>query len=314
MEISLLREFIVLSQTLNYTKAAEILHLTQPTLSKHIVAMEKELGCSLLARDRRRVELTEAGNVFAAAALQMVDTFDGAKEKIHEIQTHTPLQVVGVLSDSAIASITSIAATFLDEAGEPPIVYGYISETNYLESLMEGEIDIALASADLETLDDMGLAYAPLIRSPFVAMVSLDNPLAQKKHVSMDELRNYRFVKFADGYALGGWANIERVCQDHGFTPQTRTVLGRTFMNYCAVPLGDEDVMILQASTPQLRYLSDFAKVAIVPVTDDDATFRLYALYKKDNYERVQAAMDAYARARKIILGHGKGGALVESD
>ena len=41
MELSLLREFIVLSQTLNYTKAA---HLTQPTLSKHIVAMEKELG------------------------------------------------------------------------------------------------------------------------------------------------------------------------------------------------------------------------------------------------------------------------------
>lgn len=48
MELSLLREFIVLSQTLNYTKAAEVLHLTQPTLSKHIVAMEKELGCSLL--------------------------------------------------------------------------------------------------------------------------------------------------------------------------------------------------------------------------------------------------------------------------
>lgn len=79
MELSLLREFIVLSQTLNYTKAAEILHLTQPTLSKHIVAMEKELGCSLLERDRRRVELTESGNVFAAAALQMVDTYDDAK-------------------------------------------------------------------------------------------------------------------------------------------------------------------------------------------------------------------------------------------
>ena len=47
MELSLLREFIVLSQTLNYTKAAEILHLTQTTLSKHIVAMEKELGCSI---------------------------------------------------------------------------------------------------------------------------------------------------------------------------------------------------------------------------------------------------------------------------
>ncbi|WP_304426563.1 LysR family transcriptional regulator [uncultured Adlercreutzia sp.] len=314
MEISLLREFIMLSQTLNYTKAAEILHLTQPTLSKHIVAMEKELGCSLLERDRRRVELTEAGNVFAAAALQMVDTYDNARDTIHEIQTHTPLKVTGVMSDSAIASIASIASTFLDAEGEPPIVYTPISETSYLESLLNGEFDIALASADLDVLDDMGLAYAPLIRSPFVALVSLDNPLSSLKRVTMDDLRNYRFVKFADTYALGGWANIERVCQSHGYTPRTRTVLGRTHMNYCTVPLGVEDVMILQASTPQLRYLSDFAKVAVLPVADDDATFRLYALYKKDNFERVRAALDAYGRARKIIIGHGKGGALVESD
>ncbi|MEY8315081.1 LysR family transcriptional regulator [Adlercreutzia muris] len=314
MEISLLREFIVLSQTLNYTKAAEMLHLAQPTLSKHIVAMEKELGCSLLERDRRRVELTEAGNVFAAAALQMVDTYDEARERVREIQTHTPLKVNGIMSDSAIASITSIAASFLDAEGEMPIVYNSINDTNYLEQLLEGEADILLTYAELEKLDDLGLAYAPLIRSPFVAMVSFDSPLASLKSVSMDDLRNYRFVKFADGYALSGWANIDRICQEHGFTPRTRAVLGRTYMNYTATPLGVEDVMILQSFMPQLRYLADFSHMSVLPVTDDDAAFRLYAIYKKDNYDRVRPALDAYARARKIILNHGKGGALVESE
>lgn len=314
MEISLLREFIVLSQTLNYTKAAEMLHLTQPTLSKHIVAMEKELGCSLLERDRRRVELTESGNVFAAAALQMVDTYDEAKEKIHEIQTHTPLKVSGIMSDSAIASITSIAATFLDAEGEASVTYTSLSEANYLEQLVDGEMDLVLAFADLDKLDGMGLAYAPLIRSPFVALVSLENPLSSMKQVSVDDLRNYRFVKFADSYALCGWANIESVCRAHGFTPKTRTVLGHTYMNYTATPLGIEDVMIMQASMPQLRYLSDFSRVAILPFVDDDATFRLYVIYKKDNYDRVRPALDAFARARKIILNHGKGGALVESE
>lgn len=152
MELSLLREFIVLSQTLNYTKAAEILHLTQPTLSKHIVAMEKELGCSLLERDRRRVELTESGNVFAAAALQMVDTYDDAKQRIHDIQTLTPLKVNGIMSDSAIASITSIAATFLDAEGEAPASYNSLNDTNYLEQLVEGDADILLAYAELDKL------------------------------------------------------------------------------------------------------------------------------------------------------------------
>lgn len=225
MELSLLREFIVLSQTLNYTKAAEILHLTQPTLSKHIVAMEKELGCSLLERDRRRVELTESGNVFAAAALQMVDTYDDAKQRIHDIQTLTPLKVNGIMSDSAIASITSIAATFLDAEGEAPASYNSLNDTNYLEQLVEGDADILLAYAELDKLDNLGLAYIPLIRSPFVAMVSMDSPLASMKSVTMDDLRSYRFVKFADGYSLSGWTNIERVCQEHGYTPRTRAHL-----------------------------------------------------------------------------------------
>lgn len=314
MELSLLREFIVLSQTLNYTKAAEILHLTQPTLSKHIVAMEKELGCSLLERDRRRVELTESGNVFAAAALQMVDTYDDAKQRIHDIQTLTPLKVNGIMSDSAIASIISIAATFLDAEGEAPASYNSLNDTNYLEQLVEGDADILLAYAELDKLDNLGLAYIPLIRSPLVAMVSMDSPLASMKSVTMDDLRSYRFVKFADGYSLSGWINIERVCQEHGYTPRTRAVLGRTYINYCAIPLGVEDVMILQASMPQLRYLSDFSRVTVLPVTDDDAAFRLYAIYKKDNYERVRPALDAYTRARKIILNHGKGGTLVDSE
>lgn len=295
-------------------QGGEILYLTQPTLSKHIVAMEKELGCSLLERDRRRVELTESGNVFAAAALQMVDTYDDAKQRIHDIQTLTPLKVNGIMSDSAIASITSIAATFLDTEGEAPASYNSLNDTNYLEQLVEGDADILLAYAELDKLDNLGLAYIPLIRSPFVAMVSMDSPLASMKSVTMDDLRSYRFVKFADGYSLSGWTNIERVCQEHGYTPRTRAVLGRTYMNYCAIPLGVEDVMILQASMPQLRYLSDFSRVTVLPVTDDDAAFRLYAIYKKDNYERVRPALDAYTRARKIILNHGKGGTLVDSE
>lgn len=314
MEISQLREFVVLSQTLNYTKAAELLHLTQPTLSKHIVAMEKELGCLLLERDRRRVELTESGNMFAAAALQMVDVFDDARERILEMRTHAPLKVSGVMSDSAIASIASIAATFLDGEGESPATYVNLPDSSYLEHVSNGDIDLALAFAELDKLDQMGLAYAPLIRSPFVALVSLDNPLSSMKRVSMDDLRNYRFIKFADNYALSGWFNIESVCREHGFVPKTRTVLGRTYMNYCAVPLGAEDVMMLQSSMPQLRYLSDFSRVAILPVVDEDAAFRLYAIYRKDNYERVRPALDAYARARKIIIGHRKDGVLVESE
>ncbi|NGM17566.1 LysR family transcriptional regulator [Xiamenia xianingshaonis] len=313
MEFDLLREYIVLSQTLNYTKAAESLHVTQPTLSKHIASLEKELGCALFERDRRRVELTDEGVVFAAAAIQIVDTFDEAHDRIQEMATSDPIRVNGVLNDNAVSAILSIAAMILDEEGHQPVAYGGSNVNDFVQQVLEGETDIAFAYADLDGLESLGLGYIPLTRSRFVAMVPLSSSLAARKNISIDDLRNFRFVKYADNYSICGWANIEQVCHDHGFNPRTRTVLGRNATNYTAISLGVDDVVILQSSMPQLRYLSDFSKVAILPITDDDAAFRLYAIYKQDNHERVRPALDAYAQARKTIISHGKNSPLVES-
>lgn len=312
MEIEVLREFIMLTQTLNYTKAAEMLHLTQPTLSKHIVSMEKELGCSLFERDRRRVELTEAGRVVAAAAIQITDTFDEAQMKVSELQLSNPVKVNGILADGTITSITSIAATFMDAEGVPAVMYGNPSEGNFIEQLLTDEIDIALIFADLSRLDELGLSYAPLLRSRFVALVNMANPLARMKAVSIDDMRNQRFIKYADSYAANGWANIEFVCKSHGFTPRTRTVLGRNTVNYAAISLDADDVCILQASMPQLRYLGDISRVVALPVVDDDAEFHLHAVYKTESYERVKPVLDAYAQARRVILNHGSDSPLVD--
>ena len=312
MEIEVLREFITLTQTLNYTKAAESLHLTQPTLSKHIVSMEKELGCPLLKRDRRRVELTDAGRVMAAAAMQIVDTFDDVQIRISELQSSKPIKVNGILGDTAIASITAVASTFMDSEGIAPVVYGNPSDGNFIEQLLADEIDIALTFANLSRLEELGLSYAPLLRSRFAALLSMDNSLARMKAVSIDDMRNLRFIKYADNYAMNGWANIEAVCRDHGFTPRTRTLLGRSIVNYTTVALEAGDVCILQASMPQLRYLGDISRVVALPVTDDDAEFRLYALYKTENYERVKPVLDAYAQARRVIINHGNDSPLVD--
>ena len=313
MDIELMREFIVLSQTLNYTKAAEKLHLTQPTLSKHIASLEKELGCKLLERDRRHVALTDVGGVFAAAAMQIVDIFDEVQGRIGEMQTRNPLRACGTLQDSGIMAITSIASTILDAEGHAPVEYSNASAASYVDQLLSGEVDLALSYFNLDQLEPLGLSCAPLARSRFVALVSLDNPVARLKGVSIDDLRNYRFIKFADSYSITGWMNIKQVCEDHGFTPRTKTVLGRSSVNYCSVPLASEDVAILQEGMPQLRYLPSYSRVAVVPVVDDDAVFRLHVAYRLENFERVKPVLDAYAAARRIIVNHSKGGVLVEN-
>lgn len=310
-----MRDFIVLSECLNFTKAAEKLHLTQPTLSKHVVAMEKELGCELLNRSRRNVALTKAGELFAATSMQIVEAYDDCQKRISELVSQTALRVAGVLYDPAISSIISIAASLLEAEGKPPIQYNYgVAEQDFVGQLMKDEIDVAIGYATTEQLEELELVREPLTRTRFVAVVTKTCPLAGRKEASIDQLRNLRFIKFADNYSICGWHLIEKVCNDHGFNPRSRTVLGRNNSSYLNTPLTAEDVLIVPNNLPQLRYLSDFSQVAVVPLVDDDANFRLYMLYKSADAERVASVTSAYNRARKIIINHGKGGILAETD
>ena len=315
MDIDLLRDFIVLSETRNFTRAAEKLHLTQPTLSKHIVAMEKELGCTLLKRDRRSVELTQEGEALAAAAMQIVETYDDAQKQISAIRNQTPLHVCGIMYDPAISSITAIAGSMMEANGLPPVIYlAEAGESEFLQKLLDDEVDISISYASTEQLEEYGLERIPMTRSRFVAMIDASNPLAQRKEASIDALRNFRFIKFADNYSVCGWNAIAKVCRNHGFTPRSRTVLGRDNSSYINTKIAEDEVVILPNNLPQLRYISDFSKKAVVPLADEDAYFRLFAIYKTANKERVQPIIDAYTQARKIIISHGKRGMLVEQD
>ncbi|WP_350454703.1 LysR family transcriptional regulator [Slackia heliotrinireducens] len=313
MDIEYLREFLELTRCLNYTKTAAKVHITQPTLSKHIVSLEKELGCKLLERDRRKVVLTPEGNILAAAATEIVESYDSAQARISEVQRSAPIHVGGVLHDATISSIVSIGATFIDQAGLSPVIYHY-NDSSSIDDLIQDEIDISVTNCGTDEMEEMGLRFLPMTRSRFVALVSADNPLAGYSSITMDQLRNARFIKFADRYASSGWRTIESVCHNHGIVPRTRIVLDHNATNYCTVPLDDNDVMILQANMPQLRFLSDFSRVAVVPIDDDDAAFHLYCIYKAENEERLRPVLEAYSRARKIVLSHGMnagGGLLV---
>ncbi len=315
MEIQSLRDFIVLVECRNFTHAAERLHLTQPTLSKHIAAMEKEMGCTLLNRSRRTVELTKEGELLAAAAIQIVEAYDYCQEKIIRLNEQRPLRVCGVLYDPAISAITSIASSLIDAQGLPPVIYtSTVSDADFVRLVVEGKEDMAIGYVTSEMMEEYGLDRLLLTRSRFVAMVSNASPLAQKREASIDDLRNFRFIKFADNYSICGWNTIEKVCKNHGFTPRSRTVLGRNNSNYTNTEFGVDEVIILPNNLPQLRYLSDFSQVATVPLIDDDSMFRLFAVYKKEDAEKVAPVVEAYGQARKIIINHGKRGMLAEQD
>jgi DNA-binding transcriptional LysR family regulator len=77
-----LYEFLVLAQTLNYSKAAKLLFISQATLSRHVEQLEEELGCQLLTRSTHSVALTPAGNLFRSDAVYLVEKYDDALKRL----------------------------------------------------------------------------------------------------------------------------------------------------------------------------------------------------------------------------------------
>ncbi len=82
MDISFMREFMVLSETCNYQNASEQLYLTNSTLSKHIQKMEAELGHPLFERSTRKVTLTKEGEIFQEKCSQILALYDEALAKM----------------------------------------------------------------------------------------------------------------------------------------------------------------------------------------------------------------------------------------
>ena len=90
-----LRVFLAVADAGNFARGAETLHLSQPTVSQHIAALEGELGVTLLDRSRRGVTLTEAGKLLRRYARQVVGTMDAAHQAVERFRgaEEVPLRV-----------------------------------------------------------------------------------------------------------------------------------------------------------------------------------------------------------------------------
>ena len=123
MNIEYGREFIELARCLNFTETAGNLNMTQPALSKHVSSFEKEFGIELLDRDRKGLQLTEAGRVLFENASAMVEAYDRAVRQIDLIKSMRPINVVGCMDDSDVSALMSMTSMIAREKHRAAIVF-----------------------------------------------------------------------------------------------------------------------------------------------------------------------------------------------
>ena len=187
MELRVLRYFLAVAREENITKAAALLHVTQPTLSRQLMQLERELGVTLFRRSQYRIILTDDGMLLRRRAQEIVELADKTERELQ----HTASELTGEI---AIGCGESAGMTFLSR---------HIREFRKLHPQVQFRIYSANADDIKERIEkgllDMGLLTEPVdigryafLRTPqkdrWGILVPREHPLAQKDSVATGDL------------------------------------------------------------------------------------------------------------------------------
>ncbi len=150
-ELRVLQYFLTVAREQNITKAAECLHITQPTLSRQLIQLEKELGKKLFDRGTHQIELTKEGMLLRRRAEELLDLADKAEKEIREESENVCGEIfIGSGEMKAFQSVALVMKQFADKY--PHVKFNLYSGNadDLKERINKGLIDIALVTTPVE--------------------------------------------------------------------------------------------------------------------------------------------------------------------
>ena len=193
MELRTLRYFLAVAAEENITRAADILHVTQPTLSRQLIELERELGTTLMERGKRKLTLTDDGFFFRQRAEEIVDLADRLEKAFIERQT----EIGGIITIGATEAVGSrlLAKLITAFSARYPRVqfHLYNDMADYIkERLDKGLVDIALLLEPVDTSKYDFVRFSQ--KETWGVLVRDDHPLAAHETVTPDEMADYPLI------------------------------------------------------------------------------------------------------------------------
>jgi DNA-binding transcriptional LysR family regulator len=217
MEFRQLRSFIAVARSLNFSRAARELHLSQPALSAQIKALEDDLGTQLLERNKRTVRLTRGGESFLADAEVLLEDAAEAKRRAARFASGE----AGHLRMAFVASATpelvpTIALAFREKYPHVTLELKNLPTVAQVEALEAHTLDVGFVRLPLTAPK---LAITQLHSEPFVMVLSKTHKLAREKNLTVAHLANEPFVTYGQRWAPEFYQSWTGICRRAGFTP-----------------------------------------------------------------------------------------------
>lgn len=202
MDIRQLQYFMEVAKYSNFSKAANELHVTQPTLSQQISKMEKELKINLFVRSTRNVELTEAGKILMAHTKVILDEWQELNETLGKfVLDKSNTLKVALFPMSKMTNIIDYTNAFINSNPEIITEIQVSSVGEILDGMKEGAYDVAffqdsgVNSSENELFHKYSNMLLHLIsREPLNVLLYYKDPLAAQDIVYKSQLENYQIV------------------------------------------------------------------------------------------------------------------------
>lgn len=194
MELRHLRYFEVVGKTLNFTRAAELLHIAQPPLSRQIRELEEELGTELIDRSSRPIALTKAGTFFLEQCVQILSRLDEARQGTQRIgQGSKRWFGIGFVPSVLYGFLPELIKEYRSENSDVDVVFSELTTIEQAEALKAGRIDVGFGRLLLE---DPEIRCEVFEDEPLVAALPLGHALASKARLSLEQVAEESFILY----------------------------------------------------------------------------------------------------------------------
>lgn len=275
MELRQLRLFIEVAKHKSITKAAENMHISQPALSKSLMALEDELGMTLIIRTNKTSDLTDAGKVVLEYALRMTVLVDEMKTTLIDMTNLSRGQInIGLPPFIGSLFFPRVMAKFHHAFPNIELNITEYGGARVVKSVEEGEFELGVA---VLPIDEQQFSVYPIVEEEMRLVVYKDHHLSDREQVELKELREEEFIFYHEEFALN------QIMRNHfiaaGFEPKIlfKSSQWDLMTEMVAANLG---ITILPQSICNRAFNSDLKVIKL----QDDIMWRLAVITKKDRY------------------------------
>ncbi|MFF2177511.1 LysR family transcriptional regulator [Lysinibacillus sp. NPDC058147] len=274
LEIRHLHYFMAVCEELHFTKAAEKLGISQPTLSQQIRVLEDEVGMPLFDRIGKKIVLTEAGTLLLSYGTEILDTLQNVKDAIKDLQDMKSGHIrIGIMPSDLDYRITQLVIDFHEKF--PKVKLKIMSSIEIVRQVLENEVDIGIG---INVLPNDRLVTIPLCREEYVLTVSKEHPMANRESINIAELKNLPVIMYPEGFF--GREIVEETVKKHGF--QLNSVLETSSVT-SIINLVKANIGATVQPYPLIKEMND-PTLHIIHIEDEAPSRSLSIIYRVERY------------------------------